>query len=142
MPILRSRKTQLLLSSLYLYFSAFLLSGKHLPEERKTPIGPIHAVFLLCPTQTSFSFPPAGTPEATSWEQGQMARPQTGLLQDLGLGDLGFQFPDGLDEARPFVWATCEKMLKFRDGPGGRDPRDPRKSGFSGRKPPGTRATT
>ena len=57
-------------------FSAFLMSGKHLPEERKTPIGPIHIVFLLGPTQTSFSFPPAGTPEATSWEQEQMARPQ------------------------------------------------------------------
>ena len=59
-----------------LIFSAFLMSGKHLPEERKTPIGPIHIVFLLGPTQTSFSFPPAGTPEATSWEQEQMARPQ------------------------------------------------------------------
>ena len=59
-----------------LIFSAFLTSGKHLPEERKTPIGPIHIVFLLGPTQTSFSFPPAGTPEATSWEQEQMARPQ------------------------------------------------------------------
>ena len=58
-----------------LIFSAFLMSGKHLPEERKTPIGPIHIVFLLGPTQTSFSFPPAGTPEATSWEQEQMARP-------------------------------------------------------------------
>ena len=65
-----------------LIFSAFLMSGKHLPEERKTPIGPIHIVFLLGPTQTSFSFPPAGTPEATSWEQGQMARPHmaAGLL--------------------------------------------------------------
>ena len=62
-----------------LIFSAFLMSGKHLPEERKTPIGPIHIVFLLGPTQTSFSFPPAGTPEATSWEQGQMARPQLKL---------------------------------------------------------------
>ena len=58
-----------------LIFSAFLMSGKHLPEERKTPIGPTHIVFLLGPTQTSFSFPLAGTPEATSWEQGQMARP-------------------------------------------------------------------
>ena len=60
-----------------LIFSAFLMSGKHLPEERNTPIGPIHIVFLLGPTQTSFSFPPAGTPEATStsWEQEQMARP-------------------------------------------------------------------
>ena len=38
--------------------------------------------------------------------------------------------------------ATCKKMLKFRDGPGVRDPRDARKSGFSDRKPPGTRATT
>ena len=56
-------------------FSAFLMSGRHLPEERKTPIGPIHIVFLLGPTQTSFSFSPAGTPEATSWEQEQMARP-------------------------------------------------------------------
>ena len=61
-----------------LIFSAFLMSGKHLPEERKTPIGPIHIVFLLGPTQTSFSFPPAGTPEATSWEQEQMARPHLG----------------------------------------------------------------
>ena len=80
MPILRSRKTQFLLSSFYFYFSAFLLSGKHLPEERKTPIGPIHIVFLLGPTQTSFSFPPAGTPEATSWEQGQMARPHIRII--------------------------------------------------------------
>ena len=61
-----------------LFFSAFLMSGKHLPEDRKTPIGPIHIVFRLGPTQTSFSFPPAGTPEATSWEQGQMARPHVG----------------------------------------------------------------
>ena len=76
MPILRSRKTQFLLSSFYFHFSAFLMSGKHLPEERKTPIGPIHIVVRLGPTQTSFSFPPAGTPEATSWEQGQMARPK------------------------------------------------------------------
>ena len=75
MPILRSRKTQFLFSSFLLDFSAFLVSGKHQPEERKTPIVPIHIVFLLGPTQTSFSFPPAGTPEATSWEQEQMARP-------------------------------------------------------------------
>ena len=62
-----------------LSFSAFLMSVTHLSEERKTPIGPIHIVFLLGPTQTSFSFPPAGTPEATSWEQGQMGRPQFGF---------------------------------------------------------------
>ena len=75
MPILRSRKTQFLFSSFLLDFTAFLVSGKHQQEERKTPIGPIHILFRLGPTQTSFSFPPAGTPEATSWEQGQMARP-------------------------------------------------------------------
>ena len=50
MPILRSRKTQFLFSSFLLDFNPFLASGKHLPEERKTPIGPIHVVFLLCPT--------------------------------------------------------------------------------------------
>ena len=38
--------------------------------------------------------------------------------------------------------ATCEKMLKFRDGPGVRDPREARKSGFSGRKPAGDLAPT
>ena len=81
MPILRSRKTQFLLSSFYLDFTACLTSEKHRSEERKTPIGPIHIVFVLCPTQTSFSFPPAGTPEATSWEQGQMARPQIAMKQ-------------------------------------------------------------
>ena len=37
-----------------------------------------YIVFPLGPTQTSFSFPPTGTPEATSWEQGQMARPHMG----------------------------------------------------------------
>ena len=58
-----------------LMFSAFLMSGKHLLEERKAPTGPIHEVFRLGPTQTSFSFPPAGTPEATSWEQEQIVRP-------------------------------------------------------------------
>ena len=63
-----------------LIFSAFLMSGKHQQEERKTPIGPIHIVSLLGPTQTSCSLPPAGTPEATSWEQGQMARPHFSLL--------------------------------------------------------------
>ena len=72
-------------------FSAFLMSGKHLPEERKTPIGPIHIVFLLGPTQTSFSFPPAGTPEATSWEQEQMARPHI-TLRDFCQG-LTFDIP-------------------------------------------------
>ena len=75
MQILRSRKTQFLFSSFLLDFSDFLMSGKHQLEERKTAIGPIHIVFLLGPTQTSFSFPLAGTPEATSWEQEQMARP-------------------------------------------------------------------
>ena len=83
MPILRSRKTQFLFSSFLLDFNAFLVSGKHQPEERKTAIGPIYIVFLLCPTQTSFSFPPAGTPEATSWEQGQMARPQINKVKIL-----------------------------------------------------------
>ena len=82
MPILRTRKTQFLFSSFVLDFNAFFVSGKHQPEERTTPIGPIHIVFLLGPTQTSFSFPPAGTPEATSWEQGQMARPQISKLGD------------------------------------------------------------
>ena len=76
MPFLRSRFGLCLFFGLD--FSAFLMSGKHLPEERQTPIGPNHIVFLLGPTQTSFSFPPAGTPEATSWEQGQMARPHMG----------------------------------------------------------------
>ena len=84
MPILRSRKTQLLFSSFCLDFNPFLVSGKHLPEERKTPIGPIHIVFLIGPTQTSFSFPPAGTPEDTSWEQGQMARPQIKIYRITG----------------------------------------------------------
>ena len=58
-----------------LIFRGFLMSGKHLPEESTTPICQIHIVFILGPTQTSFSFPPAGTPEAASWEQEQMARP-------------------------------------------------------------------
>ena len=75
MPVLRTRETHFLFSSFVLDFNAFLVSGKHQPEERKTAMGPIQLVFLLGPTQTSFSFPPAGTPEATSWEQGQMARP-------------------------------------------------------------------
>ena len=81
MPILRSKKTQFLFSSFYFHFSAFLVSGKHQPEERKTLTGPIHIVFLPGPTQTSISFPPAGTPEATSWEQGQMARPHITLVR-------------------------------------------------------------
>ena len=59
-----------------LIFSAFLMSGKHRSEERKTPIGPIHTDFLFNPIETSFSFPPTGTPEDHSWEQEQMARPQ------------------------------------------------------------------
>ena len=63
-------------SSLVFETLAPFWSGKHWSEERKIPICPIHIVFLLGPTQTSFSFPPAGTPEATSWEQEQMARPQ------------------------------------------------------------------
>ena len=50
MPISRSRKTQFLFSSFLLDFNPFLASGKHQPEERKTPIDPIHVVFLLCPT--------------------------------------------------------------------------------------------
>ena len=100
-----------------LIVSAFLKSGKHLPEERKTPIGAIHIVYLLGPTQTSFSFPLAGTPEATSWEQGQMARPHMGPSRLYG--------------------DTCEKMRKLRDGPGVRDPRKARKSRFLGRRPTG-----
>ena len=32
------------------------MSGKHLPEKRKTPIGPIHIVFLQGPTQPPFPF--------------------------------------------------------------------------------------
>ena len=76
MSILRAKKTQFLFSSFCFDFSAFLVSGKHQLEERKTAIGPIHIIFQLGPTQTSFSFPPAGTPEATSWQQEQMAGPQ------------------------------------------------------------------
>ena len=88
-------------------FSAFLVSGKHQPEERKTPIGPIHIVFPLAQTQTSFSFPLAGTPEATSWEQGQMARPQISFV-----GPVVF-----VDNRLP-AWVGCQCIL-LQSGPVG-----------------------
>ena len=57
-----------------------LASGKHRPEERKIPIGPIHIVFLLGPTWTSFSFPPAGTPPGPALRNPAIRNPVLVLL--------------------------------------------------------------
>ena len=71
---------------------------------------------------------------------------QHALIQKLRLGLTGapVRAPGSWLQVGPsrLYGATCEKMLKIRDGPGVRDPPEARKSRFSGRKPSGTRATT